>query len=195
MFERFTQQARQSVMSTQEEVRALVATQVLPVHVLIGTVSAVEAAEASEPRLASVLAESGLTAARLREDLQSQGQDFGHNDAAALESVGIDLNEVRRAVDAQFGEGALDAAAGPAPLRRRLFGSKGGHLPFSSGAKAVLTDSLRESTARKDGFIGTEHLLLGVLRGADPAAMSLISRHVAPEELRARILGTMDAAA
>lgn len=194
MFERFTQQARQSVISAQEEARTVEAAQILPVHLLLGTASA---AEATTPRLASVLAESGLTAAQLRGELQAQGPDSGHNDAAALESVGIDLDEVRRAVDAQFGEGALDAAAaGPAPRRRRLFGSvKGGHLPFSSGAKAVLTDSLRESTARKDGYIGPEHLLLGLLRGADPAVMSLISRHVAPEQLRARILGTMDAAA
>lgn len=193
MFERFTQQARQSVISTHEEVRTLDAAQVLPVHVLIGTVSA---AEATESRLAAVLAESGLSAAQLREELQEQDPESGHDDAAALESVGIDLDEVRRAVDAQFGEGALEAAAGPAPRRRRLFGSpKAGAVPFSSGAKAVLTDSLRESTARKDGYIGTEHLLLGILRGADPAAMSLISRHVTPAELRARILGTMDAAA
>ncbi|MCC3292179.1 Clp protease N-terminal domain-containing protein [Arthrobacter sp. zg-Y1110] len=193
MFERFTQQARQSVVSTQEEARTLEATQILPVHVLIGTVSAVET---STPQLASVLAECGLTSAQLRADLRAMGPDSAYDDAAALESVGIDLDEVRRAVDAQFGEGTLDAAAGAAPQRRRLFDSlKGGHLPFSSGAKAVLTNSLRESTARKDGYIGTEHLLLGVLRGADPAAMSLISRHVGPEDLRVRILGTMDAAA
>ncbi|MCQ1948145.1 Clp protease N-terminal domain-containing protein [Arthrobacter sp. zg-Y1116] len=193
MFERFTQQARQSVVSTQEEARTLEATQILPVHVLIGAVSTVET---STPRLASVLAECGLTSAQLRADLRGMGPDSGYDDAAALESVGIDLDEVRRAVDAQFGEGTLDAAAGPAPRRRRLFDSlKGGHLPFSSGAKAVLTNSLRESTARKDGYIGTEHLLLGVLRGADPAALSLISRHVGPEDLRVRILGTMDAAA
>ncbi|KAD3456011.1 Clp protease [Arthrobacter yangruifuii] len=193
MFERFTQQARQSVVLTQEEARTLEATQILPVHVLIGAVSAVET---STPRLASVLAECGLTSAQLRADLRAVGPDSGYDDAAALESVGIDLDEVRRAVDAQFGEGTLDAAAGPAPRRRHLFDSlKGGHLPFSSGAKAVLTNSLRESTARKDGYIGTEHLLLGILRGADPAALSLISRHVGPEDLRGRILGTMDAAA
>ncbi|MCC9205898.1 Clp protease N-terminal domain-containing protein [Arthrobacter sp. zg-Y769] len=193
MFERFTQQARQSVISAQEEARTLEATQILPVHVLLG---AVAAAESSDSRLASVLAGSGLTSARLRAHLRAMGPDSGYDDAAALESIGIDLDEVRRAVDAQFGEGALEAAAGAAPRRRGLFGSlKGGHMPFSTGAKAILTNSLRESTARKDGYIGTEHLLLGILRGADPAALSLISRHVGPEELRARILGTMDAAA
>ncbi|MCQ2002164.1 Clp protease N-terminal domain-containing protein [Arthrobacter zhaoxinii] len=193
MFERFTQQARQSVISAQEEAHTLEATQILPVHLLLSTVST---AEATTPLLASVLAESGLTSAQLRADLRAMGADSGYDDAAALESVGIDLDEVRRAIDAQFGEGALDAAAGSAPRRRRLFDSlKGGHRPFSSGAKAVLTNSLRESTARKDGYIGTEHLLLGILRGADPAALSLVSQHVGPDELRARILRTMDAAA
>ncbi|MCC9146795.1 MULTISPECIES: Clp protease N-terminal domain-containing protein [unclassified Arthrobacter] len=191
MFERFTKQARESVIAAQEEARTLKATQILPVHVLL---SAVATAEASPSPLASVLTGYGLTPAQLRADLQAMGQDAGFDDAAALESVGIDLDEVRRAVEAQFGEGALDAAE-PSERRRGLFGSRKGHIPFNRGAKAVLENSLRESIARKDGYIGTEHLLLGVLRGADPAALSLISRHVQPEELRARITGTMDAAA
>ncbi|MDM7991565.1 Clp protease N-terminal domain-containing protein [Arthrobacter sp. zg-Y877] len=192
MFERFTKQARESVIAAQEEARTLKATQILPVHVLLG---AVATAEASPSPLASVLTGYGLTPAQLRADLQAMGQDAGFDDAAALESVGIDLDEVRRAVEAQFGEGALNAAE-PSERRRGLFGSrKGGHIPYNRGAKAVLENSLRESIARKDGYIGTEHLLLGVLRGADPAALSLVSRHVQPEELRARITGTMDAAA
>lgn len=188
MFERFTPQARQSVVTAQEVGRALGAVRILPVHVLLGAVTAVET---SGLPVAGVLSESGLTADRLRAEVQTMNPDLGEEDALALESVGVDLHAVRSAVDAQFGPGALDAA-GPAP-RRGLFGSRGGgHMPFSRGAKAVLECSLRASMERKDGYIGVEHILLGVLREADPAAMSLIARHTVPKSLEARIKGSMD---
>lgn len=189
MFERFTDQARQSVIGTQEEVRSLNAPQVLPVHLLVGIVAA---AEKSSPSLAALLAGYGFTSPGLRSELQELGE--AHDDASALESLGIDLAEVRRAVDAQFGEGTLDGAA-PAPKPRRGLFRAAGQIPFSAGARDVLTNSLRESKAHRDGYIGVEHLLLGLLRGADPTATALISRHVEPEELRTRILGLMDAAA
>ena len=189
MFERFTEQARQGVTNAQEEARSVDATQILPAHLLVGIVVA---AEKSAPPLAALLGGYGLTAEQLRSELQEHGEE--HDDAAALGSVGIDLDEVRRAVDAQFGEGTLDAAGSPNTPRRRRFGGSG-HIPFKAGAKAVLTDSLRESSSRRDGYIGVEHLLLGMLRGADPAALALVRKHVDPEELRSRILAVMDAAA
>ncbi|MCC3280442.1 hypothetical protein LJ754_14925 [Arthrobacter sp. zg-Y40] len=190
MFERFTEQARQGVINAQEEARSLDATQILPAHLLVGIVAA---AEKSAPPMAALLGGYGLASTQLRSELQGQGEE--HNDAAALGSLGIDLEEVRRAVDAQFGEGTLDAAGPANAPRRRRFGLGGGHIPFTAAAKAVLTSSLRESTARRDGYIGVEHLLLGLLRGADPSALALVRRHVGPDELRARILDAMDAAA
>ena len=189
MFERFTQQARQSVIAAQEEARALTAPRILPAHVLLGTVST--AASSGGP-LHDVLAAAGLTPEQLRRDLRDAGTH--PDDAEALESVGIDLDAVRAAVEAQFGPGALDTPA-PAP-RRGFFGSrKGSHIAFTAGARSVLENSLREATARKDGYIGAEHLLLGLLRGGDPTVQSLIRRHIAPEELAARIRLSLDAAA
>ena len=181
MFERFTDPARQSVIGTQEEVRSLNAPQVLPVHLLVGIVAA---AEKSSPSLAALLGGYGLTSVRLHAELQELGE--GHDDASALESLGIDVAQVRRAVDGQFGEGTLDGAA-PAPKTRRSLFRAAGQIPFSAGARDVLTNSLRESKAHGDGDIGVEHLLLGLLRGADPTAAALINRTVEPEELRTRI--------
>lgn len=189
MFERFTQQARESVTTAQEEARELNAARILPVHVLLGTVST---AASSPGPLDAVLSAAGLTPAVLREELREAGSH--PDDAEALGSVGIDLDAVRAAVEAQFGPGALDSPA-PAP-RRGIFGSRrGGHIPFSPGAKSVLEDSLREAMSRKDGYIGAEHLLLGILRGGDPTVLSLIRRHIAPEELASRVRGSMDSAA
>ena len=189
MFERFTRQARQSVITAQEEARALQAPRILPAHVLLG---AVTTAASSRGPLDGILSAAGLTPAVLREDLREAGTH--PDDAEALGSVGIDLDAVRAAVEAQFGPGALDPPA-PAP-RRGFFGSrKGNHIPFSPGAKSVLEDSLREATARKDGYIGAEHLVLGLLRGGDPTVLSLIRRHIAPQELASRVRRSLDAAA
>lgn len=219
MFERFTQQARSSVVAAQEGARTLQATQILPAHVLLG---AVASAEASKSPLAGILAEAGITSAALQPELLALGSAtvLNEQDAEALQSIGIDLQAVRRAVEEQFGPGALDAdalapasveasASASAPRNRfgRLKGGgtkrggtkgsgvRGRGIPFSRGAKSVLEDSLREAAAHRDGYIGAEHIVLGVIRTADPTATALISSHTNPAELATRIRNTLNRAA
>lgn len=219
MFERFTQQARSSVVAAQEGARTLQATQILPAHVLLG---AVASAEASNSPLAGILAEAGITSAALQPELLALGSAtvLNEQDAEALQSIGIDLQAVRRAVEEQFGPGALDAdASAPASVEasasasapRTRFGRlKGGGtkrggtkgsgvrgrgIPFSRGAKSVLENSLREAAAHRDGYIGAEHIVLGVIRTADPTATALISSHTNPAELATRIRNTLNRAA
>ncbi|WP_091608440.1 Clp protease N-terminal domain-containing protein [Arthrobacter koreensis] len=219
MFERFTQQARSSVVAAQEGARALQATQIFPAHVLLG---AVASAEASKSPLAGILVEAGITSAALQPELLALGSAtvLNEQDAEALQSIGIDLQAVRRAVEEQFGPGALDAdALAPASVEasasafapRNRFGRlKGGGtkrggtkgsgvrgrgIPFSRGAKSVLENSLREAAAHRDGYIGAEHIVLGVIRTADPTATALISSHTNPAELATRIRNTLNRAA
>jgi ATP-dependent Clp protease ATP-binding subunit ClpA len=224
MFERFTQQARSSVVAAQEGARTLQATQILPAHVLLG---AVASAEASKSPLAGILAEAGITSAALQPELLALGSAtvLNEQDAEALQSIGIDLQAVRRAVEEQFGPGALDAdalapasveasASASAPRNRfgRLKGGgtkrggtkrggtkgsgvRGRGIPFSRGAKSVLENSLREAAAHRDGYIGAEHIVLGVIRTADPTATALISSHTNPAELATRIRNTLNRAA
>lgn len=219
MFERFTQQARSSVVAAQEGARTLQATQILPAHVLLG---AVASAEASKSPLAGILAEAGITSAALQPELLALGSAtvLNEQDAEALQSIGIDLQAVRRAVEEQFGPGALDAdalapasveASASASAPRNRFGRfKGGGtkrggtkgsgvrgrgIPFSRGTKSVLENSLREAAAHRDGYIGAEHIVLGVIRTADPTATALISSHTNPAELATRIRNTLNRAA
>jgi ATP-dependent Clp protease ATP-binding subunit ClpA len=219
MFERFTQQARSSVVAAQEGARTLQATQILPAHVLLG---AVASAEASKSPLAGILAEAGITSAALQPELLALGSAtvLNEQDAETLQSIGIDLQAVRRAVEEQFGPGALDAdalapasveasASASAPRNRfgRLKGGgtkrggtkgsgvRGRGIPFSRGAKSVLENSLREAAAHRDGYIGAEHIVLGVIRTADPTATALISSHTNPAELATRIRNTLNRAA
>ena len=49
------------------------------------------------------------------------------------------------------------------------------HVPFSSGAKKVLELSVRESLRLGHGYVGTEHLLLGLLESGDEPAFGLLT--------------------
>jgi ATP-dependent Clp protease ATP-binding subunit ClpA len=53
-------------------------------------------------------------------------------------------------------------------------GSVGGQLPFTPGAKKALELSLREALAMGHNHIGTEHLLLGLMREEEGAAASIL---------------------
>jgi hypothetical protein len=82
--------------------------------------------------------------------------------AEALESLGISLETVRHEVEAVIGRG-LDAPEG--------------HIPFTPRAKKVLELSLREALQLSHNYIGTEHILLGLVReGEGVAAQVLIKR-------------------
>jgi ClpA/ClpB-like protein len=80
--------------------------------------------------------------------------------AKALESLGISLEAVRAQVEEIIGQGQS------APT---------GHIPFTPRAKKVLELSLREALQLGHNYIGTEHILLGLIReGQGVAAQVLV---------------------
>src|SRR5262249_60985340 len=94
--------------------------------------------------------------------------------------IGIDLDQVRQATEASFGPGALD------PKARRVMPK--GHIPFTKRAKKTLELSLRESLALGHKYIGSGHLLLGLLRGGDGLAVrALVEAGVDLAALRADV--------
>ena len=76
--------------------------------------------------------------------------------ARALESLGISEEEARQQVEEIVGRGQADPARG--------------HLPFTPQGKKVLQLSLREAIALGHGYVGTEHILLGLIREDDGVA-------------------------
>ena len=81
-------------------------------------------------------------------------------DAAALRSIGVDLDEVRKSSEASFGPGALER-------RRRWHGRRRLRvcgLPFMPEAKQAIELALREAIRLDQRSIGPEHVLLGLLR-------------------------------
>jgi ATP-dependent Clp protease ATP-binding subunit ClpC len=80
--------------------------------------------------------------------------------AKALESLGISLDAVRQQVEKIIGRGQQ---------------APSGHVPFTPRAKKVLELSLREAKALGHNYIGTEHILLGLIReGSGVAAQVLV---------------------
>jgi ATP-dependent Clp protease ATP-binding subunit ClpA len=187
MFERFTDRARQVAVEAQVSARRLGHGWVGTEHLLLGLLQ-------GDGIAARVLASQGITAAAVeREVLAEVGRGpLGAGDAEALGAIGIDLEEVRRRVEASFGPGALQwrPGRGCGPGRRLpLFG---GHLPFTPRAKKVLELSLREALALKHKYIGTEHILLGLVREGEGLAMLVLTRLGAgPDAIRARVLDAL----
>jgi len=182
MFERFTADARAVVVSAQEEARALG-------HHYIGTEHLLAAllAKADSPS-SQALADAGIDATFVRHDIarrvgphppESAGPpiDRDREDAEALKAIGIDLDEVRRAIEANFGAGALRLHREGAPRKRGLFGrfaGSGGHIPFTNRAKKVLELALREALRLQQNFIAPEHIMLGLLREGDGLAAQIL---------------------
>ena len=79
--------------------------------------------------------------------------------AKALESLGIRLGAVRSQVEEIIGQGQS---------------APGGHIPFTPRAKKVLELSLRESQQLGHNYIGTEHILLGLIREGEGVAAQVL---------------------
>jgi ATP-dependent Clp protease ATP-binding subunit ClpC len=81
--------------------------------------------------------------------------------AKALESLNISLEAVRQQVEEIIGQGQA------APT---------GHIPFTPRAKKVLELSLREALQLGHNYIGTEHILLGLIREGEGVAAQVLQR-------------------
>jgi ATP-dependent Clp protease ATP-binding subunit ClpC len=69
-----------------------------------------------------------------------------------------------------------------------------GHIPFTPRAKKVLELSLREALSIKHNYIGTEHILLGLIREGDGVAAQILRDHADLLEIRLAVLNAVSAA-
>jgi ATP-dependent Clp protease ATP-binding subunit ClpC len=93
--------------------------------------------------------------------------------AQALAGLGVSGQRAREQVLAMVGEGE---------------GEPTGHLPFTPRAKKVLELSLREALHLRHNYIGTEHILLGLVRETDGAgARALRDLGAQPERIRREV--------
>ena len=98
---------------------------------------------------------------------------------SVLRAMGLDLNTLRFEVERQFGTGGQTRQDGPAPLTSRL--------------KNIIMMSANEAKSMNYNYIGTEHLLLALLReGKSAAAQILRSLKVDVERVREEVIRALD---
>jgi ATP-dependent Clp protease ATP-binding subunit ClpA len=98
---------------------------------------------------------------------------------AILEEFGMSRDGVREEVIAKVGMGKGKA--------------KSGHIPFTPRAKKVLELALREALQLHHNYIGTEHLLLGLIREDEGVAVQIMRTHADLLALRAAVLDHLPA--
>jgi ATP-dependent Clp protease ATP-binding subunit ClpA len=170
MFERFTKPARELVERAQAIAQESRASQVRPEHLFAALIW-------DDDGLAvRLLVEQGGTSERLHAELDRRRARYvdglDDEDAAALASIGIDLEEVV----SRLGD---DDVRSP---RKRS------HVRFSRPSKKVLELALREAVSLKHNYIGTEHVLLGLVREGDVIVRdTLVAAGVDPTSLRSAV--------
>jgi len=151
MFRHFTSPARDVVVRAQHEAVRLRHNYLGKEHLLLALT------DEPEGVVAEVFRDFGIAHHNVeRQVLTVVGlgppPSLGSAEAEALETIGIDLDEVRRTIEASFGPGALDM---------RLTGCG---FCFTPRAKEALQLASLDAKGLGHSHIGTEHLLLGLLR-------------------------------
>jgi ATP-dependent Clp protease ATP-binding subunit ClpA len=186
MFERFTRGARTVVSVAVEQAGELGHDCVSTEHLLLGLLSPDTGAGYQ------VLHGAGLDADRVLEVVRRRTPADGfltQEDAESLRSVGIDLDVVLEHLTQSFGPDAVPHAQ---PRRGRpRFSPR-----FSRPAKKTLQLALREAKWLKAGAIGSEHILLGLLRCGDSDINAVLAElGVTSDDLRKATLGAIGRAA
>lgn len=177
-----------------------------PRHGLVDTEHLLLALLSTESGTAyTVLSGFGLTAQGVQADIErltdSPEPILSDDDAAALRTIGIDVEAVLARVEESFGPGALDPDPddGRAETKRGFLGRRSAPAQsrsrFSPGGRKVLELALREALRLKHNYIGTGHMLLGLIRSGDGLAMKIVADSgTSPEDLRAATLEALKAA-
>ena len=159
IFTRFTDRSRKSVEAALEEARMLGHDSLGDEDLVLGIL------RVDEGLAADALTSLGVTLEGAREESEEMLAD-------SLSSIGISLYEVRRE--------AGDAFDMRIPEHRRI--------PFSPRAKNALVEARKEMRRLGDNYLGTEHVLLGILDNQDGTAVRMLARMgVAPETLQERL--------
>jgi ATP-dependent Clp protease ATP-binding subunit ClpC len=159
MFNRFTDKSRRSVEAAFEEARMLGHDSVGDEDLLLGILSA------DEGIAAAALSSLGVTLEEAREGSEEMLCD-------ALSSIGISLEEIRRE--------AGDAFEMCIPDGRKI--------TLSPRGKNVLVRARKEMRRLGDNYLGTEHVLLGILSNEDGTAVRILAgMGVSPGSLEDRL--------
>jgi ATP-dependent Clp protease ATP-binding subunit ClpC len=180
VFDKFTNLAKRAIVLSQNEAIGLGYDFIGTEHLLLGLTGV------REGIAGQILSEHGVTAERVRPEavrlLEAAGVPAtgGRAAAEALASIGIDVDEIRRRAEENFGPGRFYF---PRPA-------------YTAEAKKALENTLREAVALGHDDIGTEHMLLGMIAAGESVGVrALAALEVDPAELRQSVLARLTPAA
>jgi ATP-dependent Clp protease ATP-binding subunit ClpA len=192
MFERFTAKARTAVILAKAKA-AERGDQIRPVYLL-------HALASGEGVAARVLADLSVDAGTVERYLDRTAPlgnplegEATSGDAEALAAIGIDLDEIKRKIEENFGPGALERV--PPAHQGALNWTE--RMAMTREARQTLALALKEARALRHNYIGTEHLLLGLLSVAegnprgDFTPATLRDLGIDPGQVRQRILDVL----
>jgi ATP-dependent Clp protease ATP-binding subunit ClpA len=177
MFERFTVTARLAVVGAQEQACRRGDDRIRTEHLLLALY------DVPDHLADTVLDVLGADRAAVERAVDERRAGGRVSDAAALATLGIDLDEVRRQVEEAFGPGALERTRAAGAGRRRL----GGRIPFDRATKKALELALREAVRFEHRHLGPEHLLLGLLQAEGAAGEILAERGIQLDATRTAV--------
>ncbi len=170
MFERFTKPARSVVEAAVEQAHKTRAARVRPEHLFVALLEQDDEPRRTRPDRPRRSTRPDPGGGRGPGAIATS-TGSGTRTPQALATIGIDLEEVLRRVDPEPGED-----------RQRV------RTRFSREAKKVMELSLREAVALQHSYIGTEHILLGLVREGDPLVHdALTALGVTQKGLRAAV--------
>jgi ATP-dependent Clp protease ATP-binding subunit ClpC len=159
IFTRFTDRSRMCIEAALDEARMLGHDSLGDEDLLLGIL------RDDDGIAAEALSSLGVT-------IEGARQESEEMLSGALASIGISLEEVRRE--------AGDAFEFRIPDKRRI--------PISPRSKKALVQARKEMRRLGDNHLGTEHVLLGILRNTDGTAVRMLSRMgVSPEMVEERL--------
>jgi ATP-dependent Clp protease ATP-binding subunit ClpC len=163
-FARLTDRSRGCVEAAFDEARMLGHDSLGDEDLLLGIL------RADEGLAAEVLASLGVTLEGARDESEGMLSD-------ALSSIGVSFEDIRRE--------AGDAFDMSIPKDRKI--------PYSPRAKDALVRARKEMRKLGDDYLGTEHVLLGMLYNEDGTAVRMLGRMgVSPEALEERVFELRD---
>lgn len=170
MFERFTKDARQIVVTAHQEAAEQGAAEVTPLHLLVAMLAA-----APSPA-AALLERIGVEAGQVAEEARRVRDRGGISaaDAEALGELGIDVEEIISRVEAQHGPEALAGSGHRAH----------GHLRFADASKKTLELCLKEVVRTGGKELRAEHMLVALAVQRGPASDVLARFDVDAPRLR-----------
>ena len=177
MFDIFTDEARRALILAQDEAIMLGHDFVAAEHLLLGLVGT------GDGLAGQLLADQGVTADEARraavELLTADGLTVASaaGPVEALATIGIDVDDVRRRADETFGRGQF---VFPRPA-------------YVLEAKRAIERSVAEAQALGHEYVGTEHMLLGLL-GADdaPGTRLVAALGLDPGQVRGLVLARIE---